>query len=118
MSLKKDLIDKQARFWVLMAGGSTIGTADGRKHDLDADERMRPTAQNDATRRAPSGWPVQQSCVNTACSLCLTRPGFLAVQCDRSIDEGSEVARRHRRHSLAFGRVLDSLVKRDDDPLR
>ena len=24
MSLKKDLIDKQARFWVLMAGGSTL----------------------------------------------------------------------------------------------
>jgi hypothetical protein len=24
MSLKKDLFDKQARFWVLMAGGSTL----------------------------------------------------------------------------------------------
>ena len=24
MSLKKDLIDKQARFWVLMAGGATL----------------------------------------------------------------------------------------------
>ena len=27
MSLKKDLIDKQARFWVLMAGGATLTAA-------------------------------------------------------------------------------------------
>jgi hypothetical protein len=27
MSLKKDLIDKQARFWVLMAGGATLTRA-------------------------------------------------------------------------------------------
>ena len=27
MWLKKDLIDKQARFWVLMAGGSTLVAA-------------------------------------------------------------------------------------------
>jgi transposase, IS30 family len=27
MSLKKELIDKQARFWVLMAGGSTLTAA-------------------------------------------------------------------------------------------
>ena len=27
---KKELIDKQARFWVLMAGGSTLTAADVR----------------------------------------------------------------------------------------
>ena len=27
MSLKKDLIDKQARFWALMAGGATLTAA-------------------------------------------------------------------------------------------
>lgn len=28
--------------------GSAIGTAEGRRHDLNADQRMRPTAQKDS----------------------------------------------------------------------
>jgi len=56
--------DPLARIWSGFAGGdddretcpverSAIGMADGRQHDLNADERMRPTTHNGASVQRP-----------------------------------------------------------------
>jgi hypothetical protein len=50
-------------------GRSAIGMADGRQHDLNADERMRPTAQIDAAPKCATrqGLPMSE---------CSWRAGF------------------------------------------
>ena len=58
MSLKKDLIDKQARFWVLMAGGSTLTGASEAVGVSRATGRKWPQATGGRISRrrpAPSG---------------------------------------------------------------
>jgi hypothetical protein len=47
---------------------SAIGMADGRQHDLNADERMRPTAHIDAPPR--SGRVLELEAIDVVCPEC------------------------------------------------
>ena len=62
MWLKKDLIDKQARFWVLMAGGSTLVAA----CDTVGVNRRTVTALAPSYRRAD---PAEEATVVGALSV-------------------------------------------------
>src|SRR5674476_834543 len=54
MSLKKDLIDKQARFWVLMAGGATLtGASEAVGVSRATGRKWRQTTGGRIPRRRP-----------------------------------------------------------------
>ena len=60
MSLKKDLIDKQARFWVLMAGGSTLtGASETAGVSRATGRKWRQATGGRIPRRQPS--PTKRS---------------------------------------------------------